>query len=165
MVKILVAKALLPLFALLSLVSSQQGNYTASDHVWLDTPGTDFKSGLALGNGRLGALLLGSAKERVILNENSVWSGGFQDRINPQALNAVPAVRQLLVDKKYTEAAARTLRDVTANPTTSRWYSVTGDLNLDFGHNQSSWTNYERWLDVREGVAGVRYDLQGVTYT
>ncbi|KAM0334409.1 hypothetical protein ACHAQA_001435 [Verticillium albo-atrum] len=144
---------------------AQPGEYSATRHLWYDTPGQNLKSGLPIGNGRLGALVYGSASEKITINENSVWSGPFQDRTNPGSLEAFPVVRDLLTQGKYTEAGQRALRDMTANPSTNRWFSVTGDLLLDFAHTQEGWSDYERWLDTQTGIAGVTYGWDGVKYT
>lgn len=152
-------------FALLGLaLSSSVHGYDASRHLWYDTPGTGFNEGLAIGNGRIGALVLGSASERIILNENSVWSGGFQDRINNASLEAFPRIRELLINGNLTEVGELVLEDMSANPTTNRAYSVTNDLVFDLGHSEDDWDNYERWLDTLQGNAGVAYGLAGVTY-
>lgn len=141
------------------------GEYLGSRHLWYDTPGHDLKSGLPIGNGRLGALVHGSAIENITLNENSVWSGGFQDRVNPGSLDAFPVVRELLGKNHFTEAGELALRNMSGIPITSRWFSVTGELLLDFGHTEEGWSNYERWLNTLEGTTGVSYDWKGVTYT
>ncbi|KAM0275895.1 hypothetical protein ACHAQH_007282 [Verticillium albo-atrum] len=136
---------------------AQPGQYSATRHLWYDTPGQNLKSGLPIGNGRLGALISGSALEKITLNENSVWSGPFQDRTNPGSLDAFPIVRDLLTKGQYTEAGQLALRNMTANPPTNEWYSVTGDLLLDFGHAEERWSGYERWLDMQTGITGVAY--------
>jgi hypothetical protein len=155
----------LPKAVLLGLGTSHvvQG-YDGSRHLWYDAPGSGFNESLAIGNGRIGALVLGSAKENITLNENSVWSGLFQDRINNASLAAFPKVRGLLVQGNLTEAGELVLEDMSANPTTNRAYSVTNNLLVDLGHSEASWENYERWLDTHQGNAGVSYELEGVTY-
>ncbi|ETS79129.1 hypothetical protein PFICI_08982 [Pestalotiopsis fici W106-1] len=139
--------------------------YDASRHLWYDEPGADFSTGLAIGNGRIGALVYGSDTEKITLNENSVWSGEFQDRINNASLEAFPKVRELIADGNLTDAGQLVLEDMSGIPTTNRAYSVTNDLILDFGHSEGDWENYERWLDTLDGNVGVSYDYNGVTYS
>ena len=139
--------------------------YSGSRHLWYDTPGDGLKSGLPIGNGRIGAMIHGSIRENITINENSVWNGPWEDRVNPGALDAFPVVRELLKDGEYTEAAEMTLRDITGIPTTNRWFSATGSVMLDFGHGADDWSKYERYLDTETGVTGVQYDIDGVTYT
>ena len=58
---------------------------------------TDAFSAFPLGNGRLGAMVFGGvANERVILNEDTLWSGHPVDRTNPEALPRLEEVRRLL---------------------------------------------------------------------
>ena len=152
-------------FHLVAIAFAQRPEYSGSRHLWYQTPGTDFNSGLAVGNGRLGALVYGSATERIVLNENSVWSGPFVDRINPNALRTFHEVRQLLQDGDFIEAGRWTLASMSGNPNVSRTYSVTDDLVLDFGHKAEGISYYERWLDTHEGITGVIYDYENTTYT
>ena len=52
--------------------------------LWYQSPAEDWNSALPLGNGKLGAMVFGGpVAERIQLNEDSVWSGGFRDRVNP----------------------------------------------------------------------------------
>ena len=54
--------------------------------LWYENPAEDWNSALPLGNGKLGAMVFGRPlKERIQLNEDSVWSGDFRDRVNPDA--------------------------------------------------------------------------------
>ncbi|KAI1047196.1 hypothetical protein LB505_011651 [Fusarium chuoi] len=150
--------------ALAASVGAQKGNYSGSRHLWYDSPGGDFRSSLPIGNGRLGALVQGSISEKIIINENSVWSGPFQDRINPGSSEAFPKARKLLTENDYTGAAGLA-SDMYGIPPQNRWYSMTGNLLLDFGHQAEEVSNYERWLDTLEGTTGISYDINGVTYT
>ncbi|KAF5588809.1 alpha-L-fucosidase 2 [Fusarium subglutinans] len=93
--------------ALVTSVGAQKGNYSGSRHLWYNTPGSDFRSSLPIGNGRLGALVQGSISEKIIINENSVWSGTFQDRVNPGSLEGFPKARRMLTENNYTGAAGR----------------------------------------------------------
>ncbi|KAF5698153.1 alpha-L-fucosidase 2 [Fusarium globosum] len=139
-------------------------NYSGPRHLWYDSPGSDFRSPLPIGNGRLGALVQGSISGKIIINENSVWSGPFQDRINPGSLEAFPKARKLLTENDYTGAAGLA-SDMYGIPPQNRWYSVTGNLLLEFGQKTEEVSNYERWLDPLEGNTGISYDINGVTYT
>lgn len=107
----------------------------------------------------------GGDRERLILNENSVWSGAFQDRINNNSFDAFPKIRDHLENGQLSEANNLVLEDMAGSPTSSRSYSVTNDLYLDFGHSEDNWSNFTRWLDIAEGVSGLSYDYEGVTYT
>ena len=48
----------------------------------------EWNQAFPIGNGFLGAMVFGNvAKERIQVNEDSVWSGGFSNRVNPDAEN------------------------------------------------------------------------------
>jgi alpha-L-fucosidase 2 len=66
--------------------------------VWFDAPARDFTESSLLGNGRLGAMLLGGPEEeRIVLNESSVWSGSPQDADRAEAHRVLPEIRRLLL--------------------------------------------------------------------
>ncbi|KAI0884012.1 Six-hairpin glycosidase-like protein [Annulohypoxylon maeteangense] len=152
------------LLQIVPLTLSLGTDYSGSHSLWYTTPGTGFTSGLAIGNGRIGALVLGSAPERIILNEASVWSGPYQNRVNPGARDAYPEVIDLLKSGQITAGSDLALQNLTATPTTNRAFSVTNDMKLDFGHSINQTSNYERWLDTLNGCTGLNYNYQNVTY-
>ena len=48
-----------------------------------DNPAKDWEHATPIGNGKLGAMVFGNVrKERIQINEDSLWSGGKLDRIN-----------------------------------------------------------------------------------
>src|SRR5947209_8147721 len=57
--------------------------------MWYRQPATRWLDALPVGNGRLGAMVFGAvAKERIALNESTVWSG------SPNASNVNPSARE-----------------------------------------------------------------------
>ena len=71
------------------------------NRLWYDRPAANWNEALPLGNGRLGAMVFGgTVVERVALNEDSLWYGGFRDRVNPDAKDALPKIRQLLREER-----------------------------------------------------------------
>ena len=64
----------------------------AADHsvdpvLWYRHPAQTWSDALPVGNGRLGAMVFGDIlKERIQLNEDTIWNGKKRDRINPEAL-------------------------------------------------------------------------------
>jgi hypothetical protein len=125
--------------------------------------GDDFKSGLPIGNGRLGAAVHGTATEKLVLNENSVWSGPWLDRANPKSKDAVPAIRQMLMSGDITGAGQSAMNNMAGNPTSPRAYNPLVNLGIDFGHG-SGISSYTRWLDTNQGTAGVNYLHGGTNY-
>lgn len=71
--------------------------YTAPASIWEET--------LPLGNGRLGMMPDGGVRrERIVLNEISLWNGSEADYGNPDAAKSLPAIRRLLFEGKNREA-------------------------------------------------------------
>ncbi|HEX9048619.1 MAG TPA: glycoside hydrolase N-terminal domain-containing protein, partial [Verrucomicrobiae bacterium] len=85
--------------------------------LWYRQPASQWTEALAVGNGRLGAMVFGGIhRERLQLNEDTLWAGGPYDPVNPQAKAALPEVRQLVFDGKYREAARRISQKVISKP-------------------------------------------------
>ena len=55
--------------------------------LWYRQPANEWTEALPLGNGRLGAMVFGGvARERLQLNEDTLYAGGPYDPSNPEAL-------------------------------------------------------------------------------
>ncbi|RYP12741.1 hypothetical protein DL765_007179 [Monosporascus sp. GIB2] len=127
--------------------------------------GDDWKSALPIGNGRLGALVTGNAVERLVLNENSVWSGPWEDRVNPKAKWAVAEIRDMLIAGNITSAGELAMSNLVGSPTSPKAYQPLVNLTMDFGHDAAGTSSYTRWLDTYEGTAGVSYQHGGVDFS
>ena len=131
---------------------------------WYTHPANNFTSTLPIGNGRLGAAVWGTAIENVTLNENSIWSGPFINRVNPNSYSALWPVRSLLAEGNISKGNDLTLDEMVAIPDSPQSYSALGALRLDFGHEEDDMRNYTRSLDLRTGVVGVEYVYAGVGF-
>ena len=57
--------------------------------LWYTAPASAWTHALPVGNGRLGAMVFGgTGRERLQLNEDTLWAGGPYDPTNPAALRA-----------------------------------------------------------------------------
>jgi alpha-L-fucosidase 2 len=132
--------------------------------LWYDKPASNWNEALPIGNGRLGAMVYGDpANEKIQLNEETFWSGGPSRNDNPDALKALPEVRQLIFDGKYHEAEKMVNENMVTGLHGSM-YQVVGNLNLSFpGHE--NYTGYYRELDIEKAVFTTTYKADGVTYT
>ncbi len=81
-----------------SLFASASCIYAQSDQeIKFDAPATHFTQSIPLGNGRLGAMVYGSPnKERIVLNEISMWSGGVENPNRNDASQHLPEIQRLL---------------------------------------------------------------------
>ncbi|MCX6573262.1 MAG: glycoside hydrolase family 95 protein, partial [Candidatus Aminicenantes bacterium] len=129
---------------------------------------------LPVGNGFLGAMVFGDVnRERLQLNEKSVWSGSPGDNDNPEAEASLGEIRRLLFEGKYKEATELALRTQVCKGAGSGngnganvpfgCYQTLGDLWLDFG-TSSGYEDYRRELDLERGLATVSYVQDGVRY-
>lgn len=134
------------------------------NHVlWYKQPAQDWNEALPLGNGRLGAMVFGEAnRDKLQLNEESVWSGAFTDRHNPDALKYLPRIRELLFAGKTEQPEMLTLKAMSGIPEGQRTYQTLGDLTLDFG--AFAFENYKRELDISKAVASVEYTQNGSAF-
>ncbi len=133
--------------------------------LWYTKAAQDFDHALPVGNGRIGGMVFGGAqKETIKLNEDSIYSGGMRERINPNAFEGMQEIRQLLIEEKIAEAeqlAFQKMQGVTPN---SRHYMPLGDLNMQFDFVGKP-REYIRTLDLSNAVAGVKFhDDAGVQF-
>ena len=132
--------------------------------LWYKQPAEDWNEALPLGNGRLGAMVFGGVtKERLQLNEDSVWYGGPRNRNNPSSLEALPQIRQLIREGRITEATELVRDAMTGLPENQRHYEPFADLELHFPHGKEV-TDYRRELDLANAQASVTYKCDGVAF-
>ena len=132
--------------------------------LWYRRPAMKWVEALAIGNGRLGAMVFGGiVEEHLQLNEDTVWGGGPYKPANPEARAALPKVRQLVFAGKYEEAHALVAKRVLAKPLREMPYQPVGSLVLKFPAVERV-ESYRRELDLDRAVATVRYAVDGVNY-
>ncbi|MGO8836014.1 MAG: glycosyl hydrolase family 95 catalytic domain-containing protein [Limisphaerales bacterium] len=132
--------------------------------LWYRQPATNWVSALPVGNGRLGAMVFGGIeRERLQLNEDTLWAGGPYDPDNTHALAALPEVRRLIFEGKYAEAQKLASQKMMAQPLRQMPYETLGDLWLAFPTNTPV-TDYRRDLNLDTAVASVSYTANGVHF-
>ena len=133
--------------------------------LWYRQPAKQWVEALAVGNGRLGAMVFGGiGQERIQLNEDTLWAGGPYDPANPDALEALPKVRELIFAGQYRQASRLIGQRMMAKPLSQMPYQCVGDLLLDFP-DASGVTDYRRDLNLDTAVATVTYTIDSVRYT
>lgn len=132
--------------------------------LWYDKPAQVWTEALPLGNGRLGAMVFGTpGVEHLQLNEETIWAGRPNNNPNPDALEYIPKVRQLVFEGKYLEAQTLATEKVMSKTNSGMPYQSFGDLYLSFpGHTR--YTNYYRELSLDSARCIVRYEVDGVIY-
>ncbi len=133
--------------------------------LWYQRSANRWVEALAVGNGRIGAMVYGRINQEILqLNEDTLWSGGPYDPVNPLAKDAIPQVRQLVFDGKYAEAKTLVTNNVLAIPRGEASYQTAGDLLLTFPE-RTQVNDYQRDLNLDTAVSGVGYTANGVRYT
>ncbi|HXF27665.1 MAG TPA: glycoside hydrolase family 95 protein [Bryobacteraceae bacterium] len=132
--------------------------------LWYRQPASQWVDALAVGNGRLGAMVFGDTRrERIQLNEDTVWAGEVRDRVNPRGLAALPEVRRLIFAGKPDEAGKLANQDMMAIPLRMPPYQTLGDLWLEFPDGANP-QDYRRELDLDTAIVHVSYRVGRVTY-
>ncbi len=130
-----------------------------------DEPAHAWNEALPIGNGRLGGMVFGNTHtERIQLNEDSVWYGGRQDRINPSALDKLPEIRRLIFEGRIHEAEELCTFALSGIPENERHFEPLGNLFIEFDGTDFSHTDYHRELNIQNAVACVSYNINGVSY-
>lgn len=133
--------------------------------LWYRQPAKAWTEALPIGNGRLGAMVFGGiARERLQLNEDSLWAGGPYDPVNPAAAQALPEVRRLIAAGRLKEAQALADRALIGTPRTQMPYQPVGDLILSWPGLSENAGEYYRELDLRTATATTRFTVGGVAH-
>lgn len=137
-------------------------------------PAMRWEDGIPLGNGFLGAMVYGhTSKEKIQLNEDSLWYGKGQDRINPKAAEHLKEIQQLVLQRKFAEAEDLMFSYMVSAPFNMRNYSTMGELDLAMNQKnpfamgwfpESDGENYTSDLDMENGILTISHTDQGIFY-
>ncbi|MDR2702527.1 MAG: glycoside hydrolase family 95 protein [Spirochaetaceae bacterium] len=151
--------------------------------IGFNAPAAQWEEALPLGNGRLGAMVFGIPdRERIQLNEDSIWSGIYRNRNNSAAREALPVIRRLLNEGRVKEAEESCLECFSGVPASQRAYQTAGELLIDFSPNNAAsgfgdsrsgtrcgplltgTENYRRELDIAQAVHTLSFEYDGTAY-
>ncbi|MGG7141983.1 glycoside hydrolase family 95 protein [Clostridium nigeriense] len=129
-----------------------------SKKLWYRKPAEKWVDGLPLGNGNLGAMVLGNIfNERIALNEDTLWTGIPEDKTNYNSKNYLEKVRELINNENYYEAQEIINKEMLSGYTES--YAPLGNLYLDFYYEDEKYSNYTRKLDLDKALVTVKYNI------
>jgi alpha-L-fucosidase 2 len=132
--------------------------------LWYATPAREWVEALPVGSGRLGAMVFGGVeRERLQLNEGTLWAGGPYDPVNPEALPALPEVRRLVFAGRYAEAQKLAAAKLMAKPLEQMPYQTLGDLALSFPP-MGAIERYRRELDLDAAIATTTFAAGGAAH-
>ncbi|MFC4220612.1 glycoside hydrolase family 95 protein [Flagellimonas marina] len=142
------------------------GQYSNNLKLWYDEPsGPVWENALPLGNGCLGAMVYGNVSTEIFqLNEHTVWSGGPNRNDNPNALEYLPKIRELIFNGEYKAAEQLANDKIITKKSHGQMFQPVGNLELYFpGHTE--YQDYFRELDISNAVSKTSYKVNGTTYT
>ncbi|HVY50647.1 MAG TPA: glycoside hydrolase family 95 protein [Devosia sp.] len=129
--------------------------------LWYEAPAQVWTEALPIGNGRLGAMVFGETRrERLQLNEDTLWSGGPYSPVNPEALGHLEHVRELLLAGRYAEAEAEADRWLMARPLKQMPYQPAADLWIEMP-DLGAVGKYRRDLDLETAIASTSFTAEG----
>lgn len=125
--------------------------------LWYKKPAASWEEALPIGNGWLGGMVFGDvSKERVQLNEDTLWAGFPRDTNNYEALRYLKSARTYIAEGKYSEAESLVnsrMLGVNTEP-----YQPLGNLWIEHvGAKLSKTAEYRRELDLASGTALTSY--------
>jgi alpha-L-fucosidase 2 len=131
--------------------------------LWYDKPATQWTQALPVGNGRLGAMVFGGIeKERIQLNEDSVWAGPPFPEAKEGMFEAIEQTRELIFNGQYQEAE-RVAQESLPPRIAPRSHQTLGDLHLTFPI-EADVSKYRRELNLDTAIAATTFIVDGVRY-
>lgn len=133
--------------------------------LWYRQPAAQWVEALPQGNGRLGTMTFGGIeKERIALNEDTLWSGYPHSTILPDSYEHVKRAQELVLQGQAKEAEQEICRHVLGEFSES--YQPLGDLLLTFpGVKEEAARGYQRELYLTTGVSSVQFQAGNTAYT
>ena len=129
--------------------------------LWYRQPAAAWVEAMPIGNGRLAAMVFGGvARERLQLNEDTLWAGGPYDPANPRALEGMPRLRELIEEERWVEARDFATAYAMATPVRQMSFNSLGDLYLDFDGIDGA-ENYRRELDLDGALVSATFETGG----
>ncbi len=130
--------------------------------LWYLQPAQMWEEALPLGNGRIGAMVFGSAqREHYQMNEETLWSGVPRDGNNDEAYAVLSLVREAVNKGDYAKAE-QLWKEHAQGPYSARYLPM-GDLYLLMNHD-SIVKQYRRELDLRTALSTVCYKVGSDIY-
>lgn len=103
------------------------------EQLWFDEPAGEWKKAIPIGNGRLGAMVHGGIyKEKLQINQDSIYYGGPSDRINPDAKAHLHEVRRHILAGRIRMAEQLLQCCFSGIPVRPRVYQTLGKVDLTY---------------------------------
>ena len=133
--------------------------------LWYRQPAKEWEEALPLGNGRLGAMVFGNVYDETIqVNEESMWYGGPCDRLNPDAKEALPKVREYIFNGEINKAENLMKYAFSGTPDSMHPYQTLGNIHIHYHGNEKK-SEYYRELDLSTGIYKQSYRAEDTYFT
>lgn len=142
------------------------------EKLWYQKPADEWEEALPLGNGRLGAMVFGQIqKEQIQVNEESIWYGKRRERINPDAKENLPKIREYIRNGQIQKAQKLMSLAMTGCPYGERMYQTLGEISIEMDLPEEKIekdadsainTTYYRELDLSKAVCYVQHTCEKI---
>ncbi|MCA0364443.1 MAG: glycoside hydrolase family 95 protein [Bacteroidetes bacterium] len=159
-------KTLLVILIISGLIPLAKNTFAQNLKLWYKQPaGKVWENALPIGNGFQGAMIYGNVEKEIIqLNEHSVWSGSPNRNDNPQSLENLSRIRNLIFEGNHKEAEKLANDFIITKKSHGQKFEPVGSLNLTFpGHE--NYKDYYRELDLEKAISKTTYSVNGIKYT
>lgn len=137
---------------------------------------TYIKQAIPLGNGRLGTMFSGGVElERLLINDITLWGGAKRgaDPVTQSAsrtggAEALETVRQAYRDDKYGTKPGSMEATATEHLSTKEplgHFTNFTNIQIETGHQLKDTKDYNRSLDINQGLGSVSYKIGNTEYT
>lgn len=156
MKKSLIVSALLALSACTGILPKSE-----NEELWYDAPAQEWLEALPIGNSNLGAMVFGGVdREKIMLNEETFWSGSPHNNDSPRSLGRLEEVRKLIF-KGREDKAMKIVDEDFLTGVHGMCFLPAGTMLLDFEDTTAA-TQYRRSLDLLTAVNTTFYSQSGV---
>ena len=122
--------------------------------IWYSHPAAAWDAAFPVGNGPLGGLVWGKTdEEQIMLNEDTLWSGGPYSTVVKGGVRALPEIRKAIFEGQYKKAYVLFSRNLLGYPVEQMKYQALGTLVLKFTKDPA--TGYRHQLDLDSAIASV----------
>lgn len=122
-----------------------------NDKILLGSPAKIWEEGFPIGNGKIGAMVLGNYdKERIALNTDELWSGYGKEKVQKNSSGILEEIRKSIQNGKYD-----TVEEKMKNNFLNEWnesFLPLGDLYFQYLDTEKP-VGYKRILDLEHGIA------------
>lgn len=133
-----------------------------NDILWYNHPASAWEEALPVGNGSMGAMIYGNPRrERISLNEDTLWSGTPRDKNNKDAAKYLPEIRALMKNGDIV-GAEEIINRYTLGDMCETYLPF---CDVDIISKDAEITDYRRELDISRGIFKMTCKKDGADFS